>query len=122
MMEIPMTTQDDRVAEAVNFDPPTLQGQTLQPYLDPPQPASSGVAPSMEAVYDVPIKVQAVLGRARLPIGDLLKLQTGNVLELDRRVGEPVEIFVNNRLIARGEVVMIETVLGVTLTEIVRED
>jgi flagellar motor switch protein FliN/FliY len=63
-----------------------------------------------------------VLGRARMPIGDLLKLQIGTVVELDRRVGEPVDIFVNNRLIARGEVVMIENVLGVTLTEIVRED
>jgi flagellar motor switch protein FliN/FliY len=77
---------------------------------------------SLEALYDVPVKVQAVLGRARMPIGDLLKLQIGTVVELDRRVGEPVDIFVNNRRIARGEVVMIENVLGVTLTEIVREE
>lgn len=77
---------------------------------------------SLEAVYEVPVKVQAVLGRARMPIGDLLKLQIGSVVELDRRVGEPVDIFVNNRRIARGEVVMIENVLGVTLTEIVREE
>jgi flagellar motor switch protein FliN/FliY len=77
---------------------------------------------SLEAVFDVPVKVQAVLGRARMPIGDLLKLQIGAVVELDRRVGEPVDIFVNNRLIARGEVVMIENALGVTLTEIVREE
>jgi flagellar motor switch protein FliN/FliY len=76
----------------------------------------------LEALYDVPVKVQAVLGRARMPIGDLLKLQIGAVVELDRRVGEPVDIFVNNRRIARGEVVMIENVLGVTLTEIVREE
>jgi flagellar motor switch protein FliN/FliY len=76
----------------------------------------------LAALYDVPVKVQAVLGRARMPIGDLLKLQIGTVVELDRRVGEPVDIFVNNRLIARGEVVIIESALGVTLTEIVREE
>lgn len=79
-------------------------------------------ANDMEAVHDVPVKVQAVLGRARMPIGELLRLRAGMVVELDRRVGEPVDIFVNNRLIARGEVVMIDSSLGVTLTEIVRQD
>lgn len=78
--------------------------------------------PGLAALLDVPVKVQAVLGRARMPIGELLKLAIGSVVELDRRVGEPVDIFVNNRLIARGEVVVIEGVLGVTLTEIVRDE
>ena len=76
----------------------------------------------LDAVHDVPVKVQAVLGRSRMPIGDLLRLKEGMVVELDRRVGEPVDIFVNNRLIARGEVVMIDQSLGVTLTEIVRPE
>ncbi|MET0309616.1 MAG: flagellar motor switch protein FliN [Sphingomonas sp.] len=76
----------------------------------------------LEAVHDVPVKVQAVLGRARMPVGDLLHLTSGTVVELDRRVGEPVDIFVNDRLIARGEVVLIDNALGVTLTEIVRAD
>lgn len=76
----------------------------------------------LDAVFDVPVKVQAVLGRSRMPIGDLLRLKAGMVVELDRRVGEPVDIFVNNRLIARGEVVMIDQSLGVTLTELVRQE
>ncbi|MDT8758480.1 flagellar motor switch protein FliN [Sphingomonas psychrotolerans] len=76
----------------------------------------------LEAVHDVPVKVQAVLGRARMPVGELLHLTSGTVVELDRRVGEPVDIFVNDRLIARGEVVLIDNALGVTLTEIVRQD
>lgn len=76
----------------------------------------------LEAVHDVPVKVQAVLGRARMPVGELLHLAAGTVVELDRRVGEPVDIFVNDRLIARGEVVLIDNALGVTLTEIVRAD
>lgn len=75
--------------------------------------------PSLDAVNDVPVNVQAVLGRSRMPIGELLRMKAGMVLELDRRVGEPVDIFVNNRLIARGEVVMVDGALGVTLTEIV---
>lgn len=76
----------------------------------------------LEAVHEVPVKVQAVLGRSRLPIGELLRLKAGAVMELDRRVGEPVDVFVNDRLIARGEVVMIDNSLGVTLTEITRPE
>ncbi|MGN7999375.1 flagellar motor switch protein FliN [Sphingomonas sp. 22176] len=85
-------------------------------------PEAHGATAGLEAVHDVKVKVQAVLGRARMPIGDLLALSSGTVLELDRRVGEPVDIFVNDRLIARGEVVLIDNALGVTLTEIVRPD
>ena len=76
----------------------------------------------LQAVFDVPVKVQAVLGRSRMDIGELLQLKPGMVVELDRRVGEPADIFVNNRLIARGEVVLIDNALGVTLTEIVRQE
>lgn len=88
---------------------------------EPTVPAADAVA-SLEAVHDVPVTVQAVLGRARIAIGALLQLKANAVIELDRRVGEPVDIFVNNRLIARGEVVLIENSLGVTLTEIVRQE
>ncbi|MEN2786155.1 flagellar motor switch protein FliN [Sphingomonas qilianensis] len=79
-------------------------------------------AADLQAVFDVPVKVQAVLGRSRMDIGALMRLKTGDVVELDRRVGEPADIFVNNRLIARGEVVLIDNALGVTVTEIVRQD
>lgn len=86
------------------------------------KPATPPTPSDLEAVYDVPVKVQAVLGRSRMDIGELLRLAPGVVVELDRRVGEPVDIFVNNRLIARGEVVLIDNTLGITLTEIVRQD
>lgn len=76
----------------------------------------------LQAVFEVPVKVQAVLGRARMDIGELLRLKPGMVVELDRRVGEPVDIFVNNRLVARGEVVLIDSALGITLTELVRQE
>ena len=71
-------------------------------------------------IYDVPVQVSAVLGRARLPVGDLLRIGPGTVLELDRRVGEAVDILVNDRLVARSEVVLVDERLGVTMTEIVR--
>lgn len=88
---------------------------------DPAAPMVDAVS-SLEAMHDVPVTVQAVLGRARIMIGALMQLKANAVIELDRRVGEPVDIFVNNRLIARGEVVLIENSLGVTLTEIVRQE
>ena len=78
------------------------------------------IAADLEAVFDVPVQVSAVLGRARMDVGDLLKLGPGTVLELDRKVGEAIDIYVNNRLVARGEVVLVEDKLGVTMTEIIK--
>ena len=79
-------------------------------------------AADLEAVFDVPVQVSAVLGRARMDVGELLNLAPGAVLELDRRVGEAIDIYVNNRLVARGEVVLVEEKLGVTMTEIIKAD
>ena len=79
-------------------------------------------AADLEAIFDVPVRVSAVLGRARMDVGELLKLGPGAVLELDRRVGEAIDIYVNNRLVARGEVVLVEDKLGVTMTEIIKAD
>jgi flagellar motor switch protein FliN len=79
-------------------------------------------AADLEAVFDVPVQVSAVLGRAHMEVGNLLKLGPGAVLELDRKVGEAIDIYVNNRLVARGEVVLVEDKLGVTMTEIIKAD
>ena len=79
-------------------------------------------AADLEAVFDVPVKVSAVLGRSRMEVGDLLKLGPGAVIELDRKVGEAIDIYVNNRLVARGEVVLVEDKLGVTMTEIIKAE
>jgi flagellar motor switch protein FliN len=79
-------------------------------------------ASDLEAVFDVPVQVSAVLGRARMDVGALLNLGPGTVLELDRKVGEAIDIYVNNRLVARGEVVLVEEKLGVTMTEIIKAD
>jgi|SRR3954454_11727658 len=79
-------------------------------------------AADLEQVFDVPVTVSAVLGHSEMPVGDLLKLAPGTVLELDRKVGEAIDILVNNRLVARGEVVLVEDRLGVTMTEIIKSD
>ncbi|MGG5808894.1 flagellar motor switch protein FliN [Falsiroseomonas sp. CW058] len=77
----------------------------------------------LDAVYDIPVQVSAVLGRATMQVSQLLKLGRGAVVELDRKLGEAVDIYVNNRLVARGEVVMVDdNRLGVTMTEIVKSD
>src|SRR5689334_6684195 len=83
---------------------------------------ASRSAADLEAVFDVPVQVSAVLGRARMDVGELLKLGPGAVLELDRKVGEAIDIYINNRLVARGEVVLVEDKLGVTMTEIIKAD
>jgi flagellar motor switch protein FliN len=92
------------------------------PLKSEPEGPTSRIAADLEAVFDVPVQVSAVLGRARMEIGDLLKLGPGTVLELDRKVGEAIDIYVNNRLVARGEVVLVEEKLGVTMTEIIRAE
>ena len=77
-------------------------------------------AADLEAVYDIPVQVSAVLGKTRMEVSQLLKLGRGAVVELDRKVGEAIDIYVNNRLVARGEVVVVEDRLGVTMTEIIK--
>lgn len=79
-------------------------------------------AKELEAVYDIPVTVSAVLGKATMQVNQLLKLGRGAVVELDRKVGEAIDIYVNNRLVARGEVVLVEDRLGVTMTEIIKAD
>ncbi|MBL4748845.1 MAG: flagellar motor switch protein FliN [Magnetovibrio sp.] len=79
-------------------------------------------ANDLEAVYDIPVQVSAVLGKATMQVSQLLKLGRGAVVELDRKVGEAIDIYVNNRLVARGEVVVVDDRLGVTMTEIIKTD
>jgi flagellar motor switch protein FliN/FliY len=77
---------------------------------------------SLEAIYDIPVQISVVLGGAEMQVSQLLKLGRGAVIELDRKVGEPVDVYVNNRLIARGEVVIVEDKIGITMTEIIKSD
>ena len=82
----------------------------------------SGDALSLETVSEIPVQVTVVLGRTTMQVNQLLKLGRGAVIELDKKVGEPIDIFVNNRLIARGEVVVVDDRIGVTMTEIIKSE
>lgn len=75
----------------------------------------------LDFILEIPLKISAELGRARMIVGDLLALGQGSIIELDKSAGEPVDIFVNNRLIARGEVVVANEKFGVRLTDVVSQ-
>jgi flagellar motor switch protein FliN/FliY len=80
-------------------------------------------AHELDAVYDIPVTISAVLGKATMQVSQLLKLGRGAVVELDRKLGEAIDVYVNNRLVARGEVVMVDdSRLGIAMTEIVKTD
>jgi len=95
----------------------TSQNQDLQP-----EPETKRTAADLEAVFDVNVNVSAILGKSTMEVSQLLKLGKGSVVELDRKIGEAIDIFVNDRLVARGEVVLVEDRLGITMTEIVKGD
>jgi flagellar motor switch protein FliN/FliY len=91
-----------------------------QGMMEDDDPNASRTAADLQAVFDIPVHVSAVLGKANMQVSQLLKLGRGAVVELDRKVGEAIDIYVNNRLVARGEVVVVEDRLGVTMTEIIK--
>jgi flagellar motor switch protein FliN/FliY len=101
-------------------DPGVSFEEMLAPERNGGNPVGEKTAADLEAVFDVPVRISVVLGRTKVPVAQLLKMDVGTVVELDRQVGEAVEIYVNDRLVARGEIVLVESRLGVTMTEIIK--
>ncbi len=97
-------------ASAPNFNEMETTGQTEE------------VDKDINAIMDIPVQISAVLGKSTMQVNQLLKLGRGAVIDLDRKVGEAIDIYVNNRLVARGEVIVMDDRLGVTMTEIVKSD
>jgi flagellar motor switch protein FliN len=93
-------------------------GGALLQQADAPEDAPN--AHELDAIYNIPVQLSAVLGKTTMQVSQLLKLGRGAVVELDRKVGEAIDIYVNNRLVARGEVVVVEERLGITMTEIIK--
>ena len=81
--------------------------------------APSGEIKSLDLILDIPLTVSVELGRSKMLINDLLQLGQGSVIELTKLVGEPLEVLVNQKLVARGEVVVVNEKFGVRLTDIV---
>ncbi len=106
----------DELNESTGLDDePVLKKDKNSEVYDIPSSASD-----LEAVYDIPVKVSAILGKTKMKVSNLLKLNKGAIVELDRKVGEAIDIYVNNNLVARGEVVVVDDKLGITMTEIVK--
>jgi flagellar motor switch protein FliN len=82
-------------------------------------PAAGGETKSLDLILDIPLTVAVELGRSKMLINDLLQLGQGSVIELTKLVGEPLEVLVNQKLVARGEVVVVNEKFGVRLTDIV---
>ena len=97
-----------------------LEGETADKTAEPGEAMPEGT--ELGAVYDVPVQISAVLGKSSMQVSQLLKMGRGAVVELDRKVGEAIDIYVNNRLVARGEVVVVGENIGVTMTEIIKSD
>ncbi len=117
------------MAEEKDLELAELEEGEVEPAAQEPEPetAPDGAglprnAQNLEAVYDIPVQVSAVLGKSTMLVSQLLKLGRGAVVELVRKVGEAIDIYVNNRLVARGEVVVVEDRLGVTMTEIIKTE
>jgi len=117
---------EDKDLELENLEPDEVVAAPEGEGTDSPDSTDNDPGPvnaqELEAVYDIPVQVSAVLGKASMQVSQLLKLGRGAVVELDRKVGEAIDIYVNNRLVARGEVVVVEDRLGVTMTEIIKMD
>ena len=117
--ETELENMDFGADEAIGENPHNEEGGTLSAADFAP---SGATEKDVEAIYDIPVQISAVLGKSTMQVSQLLKLGRGAVVELDRRVGEAVDIYVNDRLVARGEVVINEDRLGVTMTEIIKSD
>jgi len=89
---------------------------TVQQGSSAPQP---GEKSELDFLFDVPLKISVEVGRALLVVKDLLQMQEGYVIELDKAAGEPLDLYVNSRLIARGEAVLVNDKFGIRLTEVV---
>ena len=116
-----MTEEHDLDLADLTSEPSQPAAAAPEVQVDDPDGAP-GSSSQLEAVYEIPVQVSAVLGRANMQVSQLLKLGRGAVVELDRKVGEAIDIYVNNRLVARGEVVVVEDRLGVTMTEIIKAE
>ena len=110
------------MAQSTDVTLPDLQATPSEMQDARPEPEVKRTAADLEAVFDVNVNVSAILGKSKMEVSQLLKLAKGSVVELDRKIGEAIDIFVNDRLVARGEVVLVDDRLGITMTEIVKGD
>jgi flagellar motor switch protein FliN/FliY len=113
--EGPVATAEEKPPES---EEQPAESEVDQP-LDDEQGEGSGKPIDLEFLLDIPLQVRVEIGRTRMLINDLLQLGQGSVIELQKFVGEPFEVLVNEKLVARGEVVVVNERFGVRLTDII---
>jgi flagellar motor switch protein FliN/FliY len=118
-MEVEAKVEAEAPAQAEETAEKSVPAKKDAPPPGTPQKGDTGTVNNFEFVLDIPLEVTVELGRARMIINDLLQLGQGSVIELNKLAGEPMEILVNHKLIARGEVVVVNEKFGVRLTDIV---
>lgn len=96
-----------------------LSEQTEKPAADKPAPRDAGTEMNLDLILDVPVTVSLEVGRTRMPIRNLLQLNQGSVVELERDAGDPFDVYVNGTLIAHGEVVVVNDRFGIRLTDVI---
>lgn len=125
MEEEEVSSDDAAVADewgaAMAEEEDTVQQATLDPVTDDSQPVTDDVTPELDVILDIPVSISMEVGRTDIPIRNLLQLNQGSVVELDRLAGEPLDVLVNGTLIAHGEVVMVNDKFGIRLTDVVSQ-
>lgn len=96
-----------------------LSEQTAKPTAEEPTARQSGSEMNLDVILDVPVTVSLEVGRTRMPIRNLLQLNQGSVVELERDAGDPFDVYVNGTLIAHGEVVVVNDRFGIRLTDVI---
>ena len=112
-----MMAEEDNLADQMAEQ---LEGQSKDGPSGDEAPEAVVPSGTLEAVYDIPVELCTVLGKSIIKVSDLLKLEKGAVMELDSRIGESVELYCNNQLVARGELQVVDERLAVTMTEIIK--
>ena len=112
-------TAKENFEELEDLDDIDAAGEEDEELEDAGETAPPGETKSLDLILDIPLTVTVELGRSKMLINDLLQLGQGSVIELTKLVGEPLEVLVNQKLVARGEVVVVNEKFGVRLTDIV---
>lgn len=112
-----MSKEAMEAAQAAQFEELLAREQRANARVAEPAPASGEV--NLDVILDVPVTLSMEVGRTRIPIRNLLQLNQGSVVELDRAAGEPLDVFVNGTLVAHGEVVVVNEKFGIRLTDVI---
>ena len=116
-----MSKEAMEAAQAAQFEELLAreQRQNARPSEPAPMSAAATVEVNLDVILDVPVTLSMEVGRTRIPIRNLLQLNQGSVVELDRAAGEPLDVFVNGTLVAHGEVVVVNEKFGIRLTDVI---